>query len=328
MNNKDFFNLFDLREGNDYTKNYIWDETQKETGFSIIKTYPENKYFSPTKSRNGQDDDVMLIKVFTYGEPKESSLFSVGATVSKVSLFLLDNANPFQHRDDGTSPASPIEENIQKSLKSVQPINLEEMHRFSFDLEKEEFFDKKKKKVVPASFIIEHMYREHIATYSSIRGLKLKTKIKLNNWIIRTVEAVGNLLIKIIPKISGRKIENNAYNIFIKSFAWVNPKGIDDQTGTSNLMEYDNLLRKINPFTFSFVTAFILILYLFYYYFCSDFLNIISFIKANENDQIFSVTIIAFIILFFNYILPNALLFILNLLIKAYQKLSFRRFEL
>lgn len=330
MTSQEFYNLFNVNE-KEYLKKYIWNDDSQTIGFAIIKNYPKGKSFKPAIKKDGSDDTVAMIKVYTF--PKEDSRESwvVGATVAKVSLYKIDNPMRFPSEEKPEDIDAPIEESLKKSVDSPQPIDLEEPNRFTFNFKSQTFFDKKKNITIAPKFIIDYMYKEHIDTYASTRGYILKFKFNINILLIKFIESFSKFLIKTIQIISGRKVENEAYDFLLKPFYFppVNPRGVKDQIDSNNkLEEYDNLLKKINPFTFSFITSFILILYILYYKFCINFLGLISFVKANKDDQIFSVSIIAFTILFFNYMLPNILLYTLNSCVHLYKKLSSKRFKL
>lgn len=327
MDSNKFYNLFDLKTG-EFIKNYIWDQNQPEIGFSITKFYPkDSKFFKPAVKQDGSDDSAVLLKVYIRPNDNLDEL-PVGLLASKISLYQIDNQDKFLPNYDFSDPNSPTEESLKKSSESFQPINLEEPNRFVFRKSTSTFFDTKKKIIVTGHQMLDHIYNEHCKTIASVRGIWLKLKIKSLNKLIQFLNWIGKVFLVIIPKLSGRKIENKYYNMLLEPFNWANPKGVQDQVNNTDLVSYDDLLKKINPFTFSIVASIILLLYVLYYKFCNDFLGIISFIKYNNDDQVFSVVIITFTVLFFNYMLPNLLLWILNQTIKATRKLSFLRFEL
>ncbi len=323
MTAEEFFKLFGLRK-EDYIKEYLWN-SDRATGFTILKTYPKTKFFQPAVTIAGADDTLAMVKV--YVTPKENSeIWPVGSTTTKISLYGLDKS-PFQ--EENNDPNAPTKESSEKcSTSFLQPINLEEENRYTFNSKEQTFFDIKRKQSITANALVELVYQDHISTYMSSRGYLLQGKFFLHRLLMKIIEWLGKVLVIIIPIISGRKIDNEAYNLLFKPFFWGKIEGIKDKRPGTELEDYENLIKKINPLTFSFLTGFLLILYWVYYNFCSDFLGIIAFIKANKEDQIFSVTLIAFIVLFFNYILPNVLLFMLNGLVKIYAKLSVKRYEL
>jgi hypothetical protein len=323
MTTEQFFNLFELDE-KEYIKKYLW-SSDRAIGITILKSYVKSKFFKPAVTNSGSDDTLAMLKVYVVPNSK-SEIWEVGVSATKISLYGLDK---FPSQENPKDPDAPTKESSEKSASYlIQPINLEEQDRFTFNSKDSTFFDKKTKKTVAARFIIDYIYKEHIDTYISVRGYILQGKFLLLRFLMKFIEWLGKFLVAVIPKISGRKINNDAYNLILKPFYWENPTGIKGKTEEVQLQDYDNMLKKINPFTFSFVTGFILIFYILYYNFCSDFLNIISFIKSNKDDQIFSVALITFVVLFFNYIFPNFLLFILNSCVKIYKKLSLKRFEL
>ncbi len=326
MNSQEFFNLFGLKD-EEYIKNYIWNDTNREIGFSIVKHYPKRKFFKPAVTQNDSIDTVSLIKVYTF--PKsETDSWRVGTSISKASLFQLDKPfNPLLE-NSFSDPDSPTQESLEQSSKGLQPINLEENDRFLFNAKDKTFFDTKKNIKIQGRFIVDNIYNEHVNTFLSFRGSVLKLRLAINRISLKLLEFIGNFLIAIIPKVAGKKIENKAYNMFIEPFHFVNPAGKDDRISNEGLMPYDDLVKKINPFMFSWMTFFILLIYILYSAFCIDFLHIVSFIKANKDDEVFSITLIVFIMLFFNYILPNFLLWTLNQFIKLSRKWSFKFFKL
>ncbi len=145
------------------------------------------------------------------------------------------------------------------------------------------FFDKKKNKVIKAKDIIDHIYQQHIDTYTSLRGKLLRIKMHTASLLVKTCEAIGKALIEIIPFLTGKKIENKAYNLLLSPFSFaVDPTKIKDNV-EGKTVDYENMIRNINPFTFSIITTLVLVLYILHY-FCIDFLGIIRFIKANGDD--------------------------------------------
>jgi hypothetical protein len=327
MNSQTLFDLFNLQTS-EYIRKYVWNTPNNEVGFGIVKSYPKSKQFTPAKKLNGEDDNAILLKAFLYRlvDAQEGKYF-VGTSVSKISLYQIEKDIHFQQDFDYNDPKCPTKESVTLSLKGQQPISLEEMDRFELDITTNSFYDLKKKKAVEAKDVINHIYNEHLASYTSIRGRKLKAKVWLNNTLIKITQKTGEPLIKIIPSISGRKIKNDFHNLFYQPFGWETTQGTKENK-VGELIEYEDLLRKINPITFSFVTTFIVGLYILYTFLHCDLLHIVGFIKANKDDQVFVVVLVAFCVLFFNYILPNILLYILNSLIRLNRKLSFRKFQL
>lgn len=329
MNSQDFFNLFNLKKGIDYINEpYIWDTTSPNLGFAILKNYPKGKKFIPAKNNLGEDDNIMLIRVFLTGEALDKDNVVIGVDIGNVSLYKLNNPNIFGVYNWEDSKC-PTKESIEISKKSTQPIDLTEIRKkFVFNKIDYSFFDKDKNKEIKGQEVIEYIYKQHLETISnSLTNFWFRFRITFFRVMSFVIKWFGELMIKIIPKISGKDIENKYGKLFFEPFQWANPKGIKD-IENNNLVEYEGLLKKINPFIFSIITIVMIILYVLSNYFGCNFFKIIDFIQKNKGDQIFSVILVAFVVLFFNYILPNSLLFFLNRLVLAYRKLSFKRIEL
>lgn len=330
MSSRNFFDLFNLIKDKDYIKEpYIWGENSPDIGFAILKKYPKGKRFIPAQNNTGEDDNLILIKVFLQKAKQKDNKITIGLTISNVSFYKLDNKNIwYEDQFDYSNPLCPTKESVVKSKESTQPINLEEMDRFIYDISENKFYNTKNNKEIIAKNIIRFIYDQHIETISNtLTNGWLRFRISFNNILIYTVKWVGDIFIKIIPKLSGKKIENKYHNMFIEPFNWVNTGGVKD-VDNQEIINYDDLLKKINYFVFSVITSLLIILYILKTYYCIDFLKIIDFLQKNKGDQIFSVVMITFVVLFFNYILPNFLLLILNTLILKYRKLSSKRFEL
>lgn len=225
MDSQSFFDLFDLQTSQ-YIRKYIWGASNDEVGFGIIKPYPKNKYFTPAKKLNSENDSAILLKAFLYKHPEtQEGKYLVGTSISKISLYQIDKNIHFQRDFDYTDPDCPTKESVELSLKGQQPVSLEEMDKFELDVATNTFYDLKKKKSVDARDVINHIYNEHIASYSSIRGRKLKAKVWLNGALLKITQNVGEPLIWIIPSISGRKIKNDFHNLFYQPFGWETTQG-------------------------------------------------------------------------------------------------------
>ncbi len=142
------------------------------------------------------------------------------------------------------------------------------------------------------------------------------------------LEFFGKMLVRLIPPIAGRNIENNSYNLLLEPFYYSNnPNRIKDDNQNDTYIEYDNLIKKINPFLASITASLILILYILDYL-CINIFGVINFIRHNSGDQVFSVVVVTFVILLMNYIIPNFMLFVLNLNIHILNKLRWMKFKI
>ena len=217
MTNEEFFNLFKIPE-NYYLERVLFIDQADDIGFSILKEYPLNSLFKPVKNRNGQDDDVVMIRIAFNKKEINKPVKKLFIDVVKVSRYKLKHqlihSNTFEMYDTD-SPEYPTEESIKESLESTQPENLS----FRNVILKEDgtFFDNDESKPYYGFGLIEHVYSKHKSTYSISAAM---IKIGIHKFLLRSLEYIGNLFL--LLRNSGKNTED------FFSFYWKSTKYLND----------------------------------------------------------------------------------------------------
>lgn len=228
MNSQILFDLFNIPK-DFYIRHSVWTEDE-HYGFSITVKYSENIKFKPVKNNKGEDDSVMLIKV--YLSPKTEKDYWINILISKTSLFQLDsfkNNKSFMGDKYTDSDSSPSEKSLRESLGTPQPVDLQSRDKFYLD--KENVFydhDKKDKEIKNPFLLIDYIISCHYKTlYFS--GTLLKTKLKIQYYIVAFCRLSAIALIKFHKKISSTAIKNDFYDLPHIPFYEVNEKGLKEK---------------------------------------------------------------------------------------------------
>jgi len=321
-----FYDLFSYDEGS-IVKKYIWDQQSPDVGFAILKKYPSKILFIPSKNNSSGDDNLVLIKVFLIKEKAAGNVVPVGVSASNVSFYKLENPNIWREEQyDWQDQNAPTKESIEKSKQSTMPIDLVEMNRYTFNLSTNKFKDTDKNKDgIDPKAIIENIYNDHTETVkNTLRNKWFRFKISFYRNTAVLFKYLGTVISKSI-KFLGYSLNNDYGIFFVEKFYFTNPNSRDDRNPAELKEEptvhYEELL-KINRPLFLGLTTFIIVLYALKEYFCINFLNIVDFFQRNKEDQIFFISFLLFILIFFNWFLPRLLLKKLNIILKIYRLLT------
>lgn len=328
ISNNDFFKLFNLKSETDYIKEpYIWDENGRDTGFAILKKYPEGTKFRSAKTEAGEDDNLALIKIFLTKETGEQETIPVGVTISNTSFYKLKNNDIwFEDQYNHTDPECPTLHSLSDSKNSVQPIPLEEMSRYRFDPKNNSFIDNQKNKKVFASQILNDIYKLHTETVkNTMKNRWFRFKIKSITYTAKLVNLVGICFLKMTRFLSDKKLNHENYlGLFVDKYEFIDPNKIEDHSDimqNQSFVHYEKLLR-INQPLFFVITFILLILYIRKIFWKTKDFFIIDFFQQNKEDQIFVIIFVLFTVLLFNWFLPNLCLATSNKLIKLHRRLS------
>lgn len=162
-------------------------------GFSVLRKYPENKGFTPARTKNGALDTVALIRVGCVFDNSTLDEVPLIVTASKHSQY------KFGHFGINFSDESaPTKESLEESELSKQPLDLEE--NFRYYLRSEEIFDKKLNDVTSLTEIVDNIYNEHVDTISGTRAVLFKLKLTAKN---RLSEGLIPFILRIIKFLLG-----------------------------------------------------------------------------------------------------------------------------
>lgn len=324
ITSQDFYNLFDIKDA-DIVKKNVW-SSGPDTGFSILKKYPNKTLFKTVKNNSGEDDSLMLIKVFIMKEVVKEGRVLVGLTISNVSQYKIENENIwFEHQYDWDNPLCPTKESMKISKKSIEPINLEETNSYYFDIDKKQFFDiKKPNQPIKGASLIDKIYTLHLETIRRTpKNAYFRIRIKFYRGLASLTEAVGKLLMRMLKSGFSKKLDNKYDSIlFTKKINF--EQRADSSNEDSIFIKYDELFYIHKPIFFS-LTALLILLYILKEYYCKDILHIIDFFQRNKEDQVFFVSFIIFVMLSVNWLLPKLLLLLLNIMVKIHNWSAFKR---
>lgn len=361
INSSDFFQLFNLHQGIDFEDKYLFDDTLNETGFSLVRKYPQGVGFLPTKNNKGEDDDVILIKVFLIKEKRLENIIPVGLSISKASKYRLkDYPNGLFLDVNKNNPDSPNAESLTLSAKSKQPINLEDVKTFSFDTATKTFYKLENKKKIDPKEIINNIYNDHIRTYNSLGGLFLKINIYINESLVNLSSSFGDFLLK-VENLIGVKRHNASkfFDIFWGERQERNykpqedPRHKEDRTVKGAILPQTEPLLQVSSFQdlklhpYIFIPVSLFTLYLFWIpthknsYLAENkvLLDLSKMLSDYGQNVVFTTAIITLFLLLGNYTKP-AIVHLFKTTIKTitsiliwicvfiYKKLIFKRFEL
>lgn len=322
MSNDDFLALLPNQQGDERIP---WKSEPNVTGFSILREYPVSCRFKPAYTAQGKPDHAVLVKVgFLHREINSEQKVSLLVSVSKASKYILNDGFFRYNYDD---PSSPSEEALKKSANSSQPIDLTENGRFIFDLSSSEFFDTKKKKKVPVSEIINHVYRLHVDTANLKGFLLLKSQIRIRDFVVFILTKIILLLWdslhvvgkKIEKKISNIPVERKTFHVFFTQTKFTSSDLIsipDDQKISLSGSDY-----KISIKATVILASIVLIFFLYNYFFPSSFASSFPLFIRYKDEQLFlgSFLIVCYFII--DSLLPRIAIFFINKLVTVKSRL-------
>ncbi len=324
ITSQNFYNLFEIKD-EEIVKSIVWD-IGPDIGFSILKKYPDKKLFKPVKNNSGEDDSLMLIKVFIMREVVKEGKVLVGLTISNVSQYKIENENIwFEHQYEWGNHLCPTKESMEISKKSIEPINLEETNSYYLDIENKQFFDiKKPNQPIKGSTLIDKIYTLHLETISRTpKNFYFRARIKFYRILSNITEAIGKLLMRMLKSGFSKKLDNKYDSIlFSKKINF--EQRADSSAEDSIFIKYDELFYIHKPIFFSLTTV-LIFLYILKEYYSKDILHIIDFFQKNKEDQVFFVSFIIFVMLAVNWLLPKVLLFLLNVMVKIHNWSAFKK---
>jgi hypothetical protein len=277
----------------------IWkDDNSSYIGFSILKDYPEDCGFIPAKYKNGRPDHKVLIKIgFDSKQKQDDGNFRLLTNTIKYSRYLGDHFG-YNFEDEN----SPTRESVNISNLSPQPIDLNENFKFSFNELENVFKDNKDYKNISPEEIIKYLFDIHIKTIKSGKAFILKAKLKARDI---TCEKILSPIIKLI--------------IGANSFLFDKIIIEDKDNWLAGLMRpyKHNQLSTIYPQNIPFFKSDIKISKK-SIIFVSISMIIIWFLvkELREINEVFSISIVLLLILFFDEIIPHLALCLINNLIR------------
>jgi len=277
----------------------------KAIGLSIIKNYPKNGPFYPAIKKSGQDDSVALIKVGYNPEIVDNNEVLLMIYIQKVSLYLLNDKWDYNFND----PDSPTKESLEVSKLSKQPVDLEELSRFKYNIVTKKIVDLRKSVEIQPIQVVDYIYNEHLRT---AKNYVFKTKLKLRDKTIKYLEKFKKDLIKINSLLFGKTIkEDDNFDGFFDKYKHKNL--ISLSTEKISFLGADLTITKNSFYTFIII---ILIVFILDYIFKINFFPFGMF-KQYESNNIFLVSVVIVGFKVVDYFIPHFILIIINSLIKA-----------
>lgn len=179
----------------------------RKVGFSVKRKYPDNISYKPTRTAEGEPNNVAVLWV-TYLHPSEISKnidaarVPISVRISNVDLYI-SNHWDYNFED----PNSPTEESVDESKRTKKPIELESRDEFFYNHTSDTFIDKKGNPVSGLE-ILEKIYREHCDTVHILKGLSLRLKLLTQSTFHTLLGFIVSFIKAILLKVFGRTIED------------------------------------------------------------------------------------------------------------------------
>ncbi len=173
-------------------------------GFSIQRKYPPNIGFIPTKTKNGEDDDIAVIWVVyeSLAEENQRIKIPIRLRIAKMSKYRAKNWDY-----DFSKEESPTKESIAISKRSIQPLEFTCIDEYFYDANKHELVDNKDR-AVSGSKILNELFEYHCKSSHPIKGLIFRGKDKLDLFRVKVYDFFINLIKSTLRNLFGRTLDD------------------------------------------------------------------------------------------------------------------------
>ena len=213
---EDFLKYFDFTKSDGFER--VTKLIDTKVGFSVQKKYPNNFRFYSPKYKDGSDDIVAIIHVI-YKHPDESieNIESKKAPIF-LTIYPFSRYRSKYFNYNFSDPNCPTEESLERSKKTLTPIDLEDLDEYYFDHEKMNFFNSKNQQK-SGNEVLEEIYNKHCDTVHLLKGFKFRFKIQTRSIIVSILKMKIDFLIKILKHGFGRTLdERKNYSSLLSSF--------------------------------------------------------------------------------------------------------------
>jgi hypothetical protein len=270
----------------------------------VVRDYPEDCGFIPAVNKNGDKDTKILIKIGFDLDNKKDDKVGLTLTASKFSRYA-ENHFGYDFNDE----ASPTKESLDASNKSLKPIDLEEKERYILNLKSGQIIDRQSKdKIVTMNEVVEDFYKQHLSTIKGIKAnlfkIKLKTKEKIWHLLYGFIERTIKNLEKLNQHLFGKSIIKNS-----SEGIWEPYKCTSLTSTYPDVIPFFNSTLKISKVNIIWIAITLLVIWF-------------KFISIRDMNETFTIALLILLVLFFDFIVPRFVLFIINLFIKLRKKLG------
>lgn len=200
---EEFRKLFGNIEADGYIDPIGLNDTK--VGFSIQRKYPPNIGFIPTKTKNGEDDDIAVIWVVyeALAEDKHSKKIPIRLRIAKMSKYRAKNWDYDFSKED-----SPTRESVNKSKESIQPLEFTCIDEYFYDANTQELVDSNNKSVT-GSKILNELFDYHCKSTHPVKGLIFRARNKSELLKVQFYDFLIKSIKYVLDKCFGRTLDNH-----------------------------------------------------------------------------------------------------------------------
>ncbi len=176
----------------------------KGLGFSVQREYPATSRYKPPVTEDGKPDAYAMIGVLYEPERRSAEQPQRVPISAKVGVYSRYTSRHWDY--DFTDKESPTEESVIASKKTPEPVTLSAYDEFSYDHERDIFFDSQGNELSGID-IINRLYGDHLATVDRWKGLFFRWKLKSRNKAAALCEAMGELFKWLLRAVCGRSLK-------------------------------------------------------------------------------------------------------------------------
>lgn len=281
--------------------------------FSLKRNYPKNIRYKPAKTRSGEDNNVAIIHVL-YIPPKEmNKIFNPERVPIEIEIcnfnFYLRNRFRYNFEDEDC----PTRESLEQMATSTKPINLGD--KYFYNHARKTFISLKGNEMSGRQ-IIDKIFVEHCNTVHLIKGIKIRTKVKLQEIGLKICDWLINGSKYILKVVLGyRLIKIHSSVLSLTGYKKKDLELVDDKT--INVIGYKAPKRIVITFSFLFIVLILVFILINF-----------DFIKQPGLSNIFGITLITMflvylILWFLEEVVPKVFILLINLLMKLRVKIVF-----
>ena len=215
----------------------------------------------------------------------------------------------FQDKD------SPSLVSLNAIKASKQPIDLEDLTSYIFDVSNNKFYKDKKENEIKPQRIIKEIYNLHLKTIK-FKGSFFRAKVNLRDKSIKVIGGINKFLEKINQILFGKELQENE-NFAIGIFKPYNHKDlVTYKPERVNFLGID--FKVSNKALLLFSIVMVVCVYVDSLY---GGLGFIKSIKENASNEVFLIAFAILSLWIIDYLLPHFILIIINMLIRFRRRL-------
>lgn len=281
-------------------------------GFSVQRDYPDNVAFKSAIDTKGNSDTVALVHFVLLAENQKDNLIPVLLSARKYSRYL-SNHYDFDFND----PESPTESSVLRSKKTKQPIDLESVNDYFFNIENKKTYDSFGNEFTLKE-VLDDILKEHFLTARPFRGTVIRSKFGLNKFFQKFVRILIRILKFYLKMVNGILFEPG-----------------DSFAGELSLYKRSNM-RSVKTENFDFFgyktsknsILFLALLSTLLFFLNPDFPLKNRLVYGFKNYELLSVGLALVLLWIIDWVFPTISFYVINLLIWIKVKSVFLKFNL